>query len=263
MFCILLSVQQRCFSFSNKGIFHQVKQSTFCELMRQGGKDFASRGGSEEDWDACEIFRGIFQNSRLRGISKTKCCFPQLVETGAAQEALGWSLTFVSCAASPARSFHCLLSVKSHNFNVGSSARGNYILAIGQQDLIRLFQEHREHAGLCSAYMVVCKFWNKNPVDAQMLKDVLVPDAPGKKHHRPIKLSSGMRICYIVLVTKEHTVRSCIHNFISSAKTRCVAILKIRPESYREEETFQTEPLSLQSSGYDDHPQGRGSSAEC
>lgn len=36
MLCISRSVQPCCFSFSNKGIFHQVKQNTFCELMRQG-----------------------------------------------------------------------------------------------------------------------------------------------------------------------------------------------------------------------------------
>lgn len=203
---LLLFFQQRNFPSSETKYILWIN-----ETRRQ---DFASCGGSAEDWAAYEIFRGIFQNSGLRGISKTKLCFPPLIETGATEEALGWRRTFVSCAAVPAQSVHCPLSVKSRIFNVGSSARDNYILAIGQQDLIRLFQEHREHAGLCSSYMAVGKFCNENPVDAQILKDMLVPGAPGMKHHSPIELSSGMKTCHIVLVTKELTAGSCIHNFI-------------------------------------------------
>lgn len=46
MLCISFSTQ--CGFFSNKGIFHGVKPSTFCELMRQGRRTRVSCGGSEK-----------------------------------------------------------------------------------------------------------------------------------------------------------------------------------------------------------------------
>ena len=58
--CILFPTEQCFFPFSNKGIFHHIKQSTFCELMRQGERAWVSCGGSERGWAAHEIFRGIF-----------------------------------------------------------------------------------------------------------------------------------------------------------------------------------------------------------
>lgn len=66
-------------------------------------------------------------------------------------------------------------------------------------------------------------------MDAQILKDMLVPGAPRMRHHSLIELSSGMRTCHIILVTKGLTGRSCIHNFIYCAYTLCVAILNSKP----------------------------------
>lgn len=111
--------------------------------------------------------------------------------------------------------------MKSHVFNVISSVRGNYSLATGKQDLIRLCQKHREHAALFSSFMTVSKFWNKSPVDAQILKAVLVSYAPGVKYHSRIELLLGMRACHIVLVSKELMVRSYIHHFLLCINPVC------------------------------------------
>lgn len=107
--------------------------------------------------------------------------------------------------------------------------------------------------------MAVSKFWKNNPTDAQILEDMLLPDAPGMRHHSFIELSSGMRTCHTVLVTKGLTGHVFTISF-AVHKPSVLLFLTVNPESHREKEAHHTEPLSLQSSAF--HPQERGSSAE-